>query len=74
LLSMKEIGPIIKRHRKAAGLSQHELGDLAGVGKSVVFDMEKGKETVKVITLSKVLNSLNIKVVLEGPLIGDETR
>ena len=71
-LTLKEIGPVIRRHRKAAGLTQHELADLAGVGKSVVFDIEKGKETVKVVTLAKVLHTLNIGVVLKSPLAGGE--
>ncbi len=60
---------IIKEHRKAAGLSQVQLAELAGVGKTVVFDIEKGKETVQLKTLRNILNVLNIKVELTSPLI-----
>ncbi|MFV0346530.1 MAG: helix-turn-helix domain-containing protein [Bacteroidales bacterium] len=58
---------IIRKHRKFAGLSQLQLADMAGVGKTVVFDIEKGKETVKLSTLLKVLNVLNIKIGLTSP-------
>lgn len=53
------IGEIIKSVRKKAGLSQKELADLAGVGKTTVFDIEHGKHSVgfsHVLTLCKVLN------------------
>lgn len=60
---------VIKKHRKAAGLSQIQLAELAGVGKTVVFDIEKGKETVQLNTLRKILNVLNIKVELTSPLM-----
>ena len=59
---------IIREHRKAAGLSQLQLAEMAGVGKTVVFDVEKGKETIKLDTLRKILRVLNIKVLLASPL------
>jgi len=60
---------IIRKHRKAAGLSQLQLAEMAGVGKTVVFDIEKGKETVQLNTLRKLLKVLNIKVELTSPLM-----
>ena len=60
---------VIKAHRKAAGLSQLQLAEMAGVGKTVVFDLEKGKETIQLDTLRKILQVLNIKVVLTSPLM-----
>ena len=56
-------------HRKKAGLSQKGLADLAGVGKTVVYDIEKGKDTVRFNTLEKVLDVLNISIELKVPLI-----
>jgi transcriptional regulator with XRE-family HTH domain len=52
-----------------AGLSQLQLAEMAGVGKTVVFDLEKGKETVQLDTLRKILSVLNIKVQLTSPLM-----
>ena len=63
------LASVIKKHRKAAGLSQIQLAELAGVGKTVVFDIEKGKETVQLNTLRNILNVLNIKVELTSPLM-----
>ena len=62
------LSKIIRNHRKAAGLSQKSLAEMAGVGKTVVYDIEKGKETVQINTLRKILNILNIKVQLISPI------
>ena len=66
---IKELATIIKNHRKAANLTQLELAELAGVGKTVVFDIEKGKETVKIQTLRKILKVLNIEMRFTSPLL-----
>ena len=63
------IGDVIKYHRKKAGLSQKSLADIAGIGKTVVFDIEKGKETVQFKSLINVFNALNINISLESPLM-----
>jgi len=68
-MDSKTIGDIIKFHRKKAGLNQIALAEIAGVGKTVVFDIEKGKETVKYKTLISVLEVLNIKIELHSPLM-----
>ncbi len=66
-----DIGGIVKYHRKKAGLSQNDLARLAGIGKTTVFDLEKGKETVQLNTLRKILQALNIKLSFESPLMKD---
>ncbi|HPI37037.1 MAG TPA: type II toxin-antitoxin system Y4mF family antitoxin [Ignavibacteriaceae bacterium] len=71
-MTSKEIGYIINQHRKKSGLTQKELADLSSVGKTVVFDIEKGKETVQLNSLLKILNVLNIKIELVSPLINSE--
>ena len=65
---MKTLGDMVRFHRRKAALTQMQLGDLAGVGKSTVFDIEKGKTTVRVDSLFAVLNALNIQIKLSGPL------
>ena len=72
MLDPKTLARIVKQHRKAAHLSQLQLAELADVGKTVVFDIEKGKETVKLATLRKVLKVLNIKVLLLSPLMKND--
>jgi y4mF family transcriptional regulator len=66
---IQQLGDIIKYHRKKAALSQKSLADIAGVGKTVVFDIEKGKETVQLKSIINVLNALNISIVLNSPLM-----
>ncbi len=62
-----EIAETVHYYRKQSGLSQQELAKLAGVGKTVVFDIEKGKETVQLNSLLKVLDVLNIHMKLATP-------
>jgi HTH-type transcriptional regulator / antitoxin HipB len=64
-----DLKDIIRRHRRLSGLSQSKLARLAGVGKTVVFDLEHGKESVQFDTLKKVLAALNIKLVFESPVL-----
>jgi transcriptional regulator with XRE-family HTH domain len=65
----KELKEVIRMHRKAAKLSRVKLAELAGVGKTVIYDIEKGKESVQLDTLRKILKVLNIKIVLTSPLM-----
>jgi HTH-type transcriptional regulator/antitoxin HipB len=60
---------IVLFHRKKSGLSRNQLADLAGVGKTVIYDIEKGKETIRFSTLQKVLAALNIKITFTSPLM-----
>jgi HTH-type transcriptional regulator/antitoxin HipB len=64
-----EIGSIVRFHRKKAGLTQKQLANLAGVGKTAVFDIEKGKSTIRLNTLLAVLLILNISLSSESPLM-----
>ncbi len=65
----KKIAEVIRLHRKAAKLSRVQLAELAGVGKTVIYDIEKGKESVQLDTLRKILKALNIKMILTSPLM-----
>lgn len=61
-------GKIIRYHRKRAGLSQARLARVAGVGKTVVLDVEKGKRTVRSDILLRLLNALNVRLDWSSPL------
>jgi len=69
MLEPKILAELIRKHRKAAGLSQLQLAEMAGIGKTAVFDLEKGKETIQLDTLRKILTVLNIKVQLLSPYL-----
>jgi HTH-type transcriptional regulator/antitoxin HipB len=66
-MTSEQIANMVRYFRKQAGLSQHKLAQLAGVGKTVVFDVEKGKPTVQLDSLLKILSVLNIKLTFETP-------
>ena len=66
---LDRIGRIVLFHRKRAGLSRNALADLAGVGKTVIYEIEHGKTTVRLDTLIRVLATLNVSVRLESPLM-----
>jgi HTH-type transcriptional regulator / antitoxin HipB len=68
-MDLREIGEVIKFHRRISGLSREALAALAGVGKTVVFDAEKGKQTIRLSTLFQILQALNIDIRLESPLM-----
>jgi HTH-type transcriptional regulator / antitoxin HipB len=68
-MDFQEIAALVKFHRQKAGLSRNALADLAGVGKTVVFDIENGKATVQAQSLSKILTTLNIRCVFQSPLM-----
>jgi y4mF family transcriptional regulator len=60
---------IVRQHRQSSGLSQSELAKIAGVGKTVIFDIEHGKQSVQLDTLKKVLAVLNIQIILHSPIM-----
>ncbi|RPG32819.1 helix-turn-helix domain-containing protein [Flagellimonas sp.] len=65
---MVDLGLLVKSHRKKAGLTQLQLANLAGIGKTTVFDIEKNKETVRWSNILAVLQVLNIEVEFKSPL------
>ena len=65
-----DLSTLVRSHRKYSNLSQAELAKLAGVGKTVIFDIESGKQSIKFATLEKILSALNIKITFQGPLEG----
>ncbi len=64
-----KLGKMVRFHRKIAGLSQEELAKMAGVGKTLVFDIEKGKMTIRLKTLLQILEALNIQMYFQSPLM-----
>ena len=64
------LSDIIFFHRKRSGLTQQELAELAGVGKNLVYELENGKQSVRLENLLKVLRVLNIELDFQSPLRG----
>lgn len=66
---MAPLAQLIQNHRKKAGLTQAQLAKLAGVGKTVVWEIEHGRESVQWDTLQKIFRVLNITVEWRSPLL-----
>jgi y4mF family transcriptional regulator len=49
------VGRYVRARRKAAGLTQRELGELAGVGPRFVSELERDKPTIRLDAANKVL-------------------
>lgn len=65
----KKIGRMVRFHRKAAGVGRIELAELSGVGKTVIYDIEHGKGTVRLDRLAAVLDALNVTAQWRSPLM-----
>ena len=65
----EDFAQVIRLHRRVAKLSRIQLAELAGVGKTVIYDIEKGKESIQFDTLRKIFKALNIRIVLKSPLM-----
>jgi HTH-type transcriptional regulator/antitoxin HipB len=63
---------LIFQTRKLANLTQAELAQLAGVGRTVIWDLEHGKRTVRLDTLLKILAPLNIDLIARSPISKEE--
>lgn len=49
------LGKFVSTKRRAAGLTQVELASKAGVGLRFIRELERGKETMKMDSVNKVL-------------------
>jgi HTH-type transcriptional regulator/antitoxin HipB len=54
--SSARIGEFVRRRRMASNLTQRQLGELAGVGTRFISDLERGKPTLRMDAVNKVLN------------------
>jgi len=69
LANFRRLGRIVQFHRKQAGLSRSQLAEIAAIGKTVIYDIEKGKPTIRLDTLLKLIETLNISLYMDGPLM-----
>lgn len=53
--AQSELGLFVRTRRKASNLSQRELGELAGVGTRFVSELERGKSSVRLDAVNRVL-------------------
>jgi y4mF family transcriptional regulator len=64
--SVIELAGAIRVRRKAFGLTQQELADLAEVSARFVYDLENGKSSVALDRLMRVAEALGLELKLEA--------
>ena len=60
---MNQIAEFIKKHRKAAGLTQEQFAMRAGLGLRFVRELEQGKETVRMDKVNIALGMFGMEAV-----------
>lgn len=65
--SVKELGALVSKVRKAQGISQLELSQAADVGRRFVVELEDGKDTIQAGKMLKVMSVLGIRAQFAEP-------
>ncbi|HLZ80458.1 MAG TPA: helix-turn-helix transcriptional regulator [Ktedonobacteraceae bacterium] len=55
-------GRAIRKRRNELGLSQEELADLAGLHRTYIGDVERGKRNVSLVNIDKLAKTLGISI------------
>jgi y4mF family transcriptional regulator len=63
--SVQQLGTLVRRVRKAQGIRQADLADLAGVGPRLIGEIERGKPTAEIGKVLHLLASLGLDLVIE---------
>lgn len=60
MLTIKEIGRIVREERKRLGVTQRDLAMTAGTGLRFVVELEQGKESLHIAKVLYVLQALGL--------------
>lgn len=66
VVAAKELGIAVREARQDLGLDQERLAFIANVSPRTVFAIEKGKATVRLDMVIRVLSALGLKLTTEG--------
>lgn len=65
----ESIGRAIRRVRRAQGLTQADVAALADVGVVTVYNVERGKPTVRLDALGRLASVLGLQIALIAPAV-----
>ncbi|MBL0319029.1 MAG: helix-turn-helix transcriptional regulator [Alphaproteobacteria bacterium] len=68
------IGSIIKKVRKATGITQKDLALTSGTGLRFIIELEKGKPTCQLGKALTVMQTLGIKLALSSPMLNESQK
>jgi y4mF family transcriptional regulator len=66
-LTPEDLGRLVKKERKAMGLTQAELALTSGTGMRFIGDLENGKPTCQIGKTLTVLKTLGIRLTMSSP-------
>lgn len=66
----RDLGAVIRDHRRRQGLGQQALADRIGVSRQWVVEVEKGKPRGEVGLILRALDALGVTLVLGGGISG----
>ena len=67
------LGQRVRDHRKRLRLTQKQLADLSGCGPDFLYDLERGKPTVRLDKLVLVLEALGLVLTIAERSTGGQT-
>ena len=70
LPSVGQIGTSVRETRKRLGMTQSELALVSGVGLRFIHDLERGKPTIRLEPMLRVLEALGIQLEAVPPGAG----
>ncbi|MGO4571036.1 helix-turn-helix domain-containing protein [Microvirga sp. 2TAF3] len=56
------IGPAVRKHREILRLSQEELGDRAGLDRTYIGQVERGRRNPTMVSLQRIAHGLGIEL------------
>ena len=65
-MTTEEVGEIVKKARKAQGLTQPQLAMACGTGVRFIVDLEAGKETCQIGKALNVIQTLGLAIDLRA--------
>ncbi len=65
IYSPASLGDAIRHYRTAAGLTQAQLAEMAGLQRSYLSELESGKETEQLKRILHVLRLLGVRMTLD---------
>lgn len=68
--SAAAIGQLVRQRRLANNLTQRQLSELAGVGRRLVSELERGKATLRMDAVNRVLVAFGLTL---GPVVAPRT-
>jgi HTH-type transcriptional regulator / antitoxin HipB len=61
----RQIGAMLRRARRNAGLTQAELGARIGLRQATISKLERGEPATRLSTLMDVLSALGLEIIID---------